>query len=70
MISGEGGIGKSYFIKCLEEEFERNGIPHLCIYGKFEKNLQNVDVNEVAEAGEKGFVFIVDAIMKCPKRGN
>lgn len=69
LISGEGGIGKSYFIKCLEEEFERNGIPHLCIYGKFEKNLQNVDVNEVAEAGEKGFVFIVDAINEMSEKG-
>ena len=69
LISGEGGIGKSYFIKCLEEEFERNGIPHLCIYGKFEKNLQNVDVNEVAEVGEKGFVFIVDAINEMSEKG-
>lgn len=37
LISGEGGIGKSYFIKCLEEEFERNGIPHLCIYGNLKR---------------------------------
>lgn len=69
MISGEGGIGKSYFIKCLEEEFERNDIPHLCIYGKFEKNLQNVDVNEVVEVGENGFVFIVDAINEMSEKG-
>ena len=62
------GMGYN-FIKCLEEEFERNGIPHLCIYGKFEKNLQNVDVNEVAEVGEKGFVFIVDAINEILAEG-
>ena len=41
----------------------------MCIYGKFEKNLQNVDVNEVAEVGEKGFVFIVDAINEMSEKG-
>jgi len=69
LISGEGGIGKSYFIKCLEEEFEKNGIPHLCIYGKFEKDISNIDVNEIIREGTKGFVFMVDAINEMSEEG-
>ena len=69
LISGEGGIGKSYFIKCLEEEIEHKDIPHLCIYGKFEKDLQNVDVNEIVEIGKKGFILIVDAINEMSEMG-
>lgn len=69
LISGEGGIGKSYFIKCLEEEFEHKNIPHLCIYGKFEKDLQNIDINEIEETGKTGFIFIVDAINEMSEKG-
>ena len=47
MISGEGGIGKSYFIKCFEEQLEQKNIEHLCIYGKFEKDTNNIDVEEI-----------------------
>ena len=38
LISGEGGIGKSYFIKCFEDQLEKENIEHLCLYGKFEKD--------------------------------
>ena len=69
LISGEGGIGKSYFIKCLEEEFEHKNIPHLCIYGKFEKDLQNIDIDEIEETGKTGFIFIVDAINEMSEKG-
>lgn len=69
LISGAGGIGKSYFIKCLEEEFERMNIAHLCIYGKFEKDVHNIDLNEINNASEKGFVFIVDAINEMSYNG-
>lgn len=62
LIYGAGGVGKSYFIKCLEEEFEKRNIPHLCIYGKFQKDINNVDLNEINDASENGFVFMVDAI--------
>lgn len=47
MISGEGGIGKSYFIKCFEERLENKNIPHLCIYGKFEKDISNINAARV-----------------------
>lgn len=63
LISGEGGIGKSYFIKCLEEELEAANIKHLCIYGKFLKDINDIDFDEIALIGEKEeFVFAFDAI--------
>ena len=69
LISGEGGIGKSYFIMCLEEEFERRNISHLCLYGKFEKNINNIELNEIIEDSKNGFVFIVDAINEMSENG-
>ena len=69
LISGEGGIGKSYFIKCFEERLEQNNIAHLCIYGKFEKNTNNIDVKEILSESDKGFVFIVDAINEMSEEG-
>ena len=69
LISGEGGIGKSYFIKCFEEQLEQKNIEHLCIYGKFEKNTNNIDVEEIIRASHTGFVFIVDAINEMSEEG-
>lgn len=69
LISGEGGIGKSYFIKCFEEKLEQNNIEHLCIYGKFEKNTNNINVEEIIKASDKGFVFILDAINEMSEEG-
>lgn len=69
LISGEGGIGKSYFIKCFEEQLEKIGIEHLCIYGKFEKNTDNIDEGEIIKASSSGFVFIVDAINEMSDEG-
>lgn len=63
LISGEGGIGKSYFIKCLEEEFKTIGKKHLCLYGKFCPTISEIDFNEIsAIAKTEEFVFIFDAI--------
>lgn len=39
---------------------EQKNIEHLCIYGKFEKNTNNIDVEEIIRASHTGFVFIVD----------
>lgn len=69
LISGEGGIGKSYFIKCFEEQLEQRNIAHLCIYGKFEKDTNNIDVEGIISASEAGFVFIVDAINEMSEEG-
>ena len=63
LISGEGGIGKSYFIKCLEEEFKTIEKKHLCLYGKFCPTISEIDFNEIsAIAKTEEFVFIFDAI--------
>ena len=63
IISGEGGIGKSYFVRCLEERVEAQGIPHLFVYGKFEKTTEKIEVGQIlSEADDKGFVFAFDAI--------
>ena len=63
LISGEGGIGKSYFIKCLEEELKTIGKKHLCLYGKFCPTISEIDFNEIATiAKTEEFVFIFDAI--------
>lgn len=69
LISGEGGIGKSYFVKCYEEELEKKDIPHLCIYGKFEEDTCNIDVEEIINASTCGFVFVVDAINEMSETG-
>lgn len=69
LISGEGGIGKSYFIKCFEEELEQKNIAHLCIYGKFEKDTKNIDIEEIIKASDAGFVFVVDAINEMSEEG-
>lgn len=69
LISGEGGIGKSYFVKCFEEQLEQKNIEHLCIYGKFEKDTSRIDIDEIINASEKGFVFICDAINEMSETG-
>lgn len=69
LISVEGGIGKSYFIKCFEEQLEQNNIEHLCIYGKFEKNTNNINVEEIIKASDEGFVFVFDAINEISEEG-
>lgn len=70
LISGEGGIGKSYFIQCLEDRLTQLSIEHLCIYGKFEKDIDRIDIEQIISiAVEKGFVFIVDAINEMNLHG-
>ena len=67
LISGEGGIGKSYFMKCREEELERKNIEYLCIYGKFEKNIDVIDEAEIiGVAKENTFVLVIDAVNEMP----
>lgn len=63
LISGEGGIGKSYFIKCFEQELEKREIKHLCLYGKFMMDIEDIDFEEIKEAGKtEEYVFVFDAI--------
>ena len=72
LILGHGGIGKSYFIYRFEEQMQDNSIPHLCIYGKYQKTLGDIDFDEIRSAAEsKEFVFVIDAIneldLSCQK---
>lgn len=69
LISGEGGIGKSFFIRKFEGELEAKKIPHLCVYGKFEKDTSNLNVQNVIENSSCGFVFVVDAINEMTEQG-
>lgn len=69
LILGEGGIGKSYFIKCFEEQLEKKNIDHLCLYGKFEKDISRIDIDEICNISEKGFVFVFDAINEMSEEG-
>ena len=69
LMSGEGGIGKSYFLKCLEETLEKEGIKHLCIYGKFEKEINRIDFEQIADLAQREtFVLIIDAINEMHSR--
>ena len=67
LISGEGGIGKSFFVMELEAALSKRNIPHLCIYGKREKGIHRIDFNEIA--AEEHFVFVVDALNEMAPEG-
>ena len=43
ILTGEGGVGKSYFIFQLEKEISNNDISHLCVYGKYQDIEKNRD---------------------------
>ena len=63
LISGEGGIGKSFFVKCLEEELTKNKTKHLCVYGKFCKDVDIINFEEIKHLGlTEEIVFVFDAI--------
>ena len=68
LISGEGGIGKSYFIMCLEDELEKKGVKHLCMYGKFCEDVSDIDFDQIKMLGQnEEFVFAFDAINEVSK---
>lgn len=67
LVRGEGGIGKSYFVKCLEEQLTNHSIPHLCVYGKFLKTPDSIDFEEVSLA--ERFVLVIDAINEMTEAG-
>ena len=63
LVSGNGGIGKSFFVKCLEERLDEENIEHLCIYGKFEKDISRIPFEDIEKLAEnKRFVFVIDAL--------
>lgn len=66
IISGSGGIGKSYFIYKLEEKMSEYNIPHICIYGKFNDNIPQLVFNEVLSI-KHDFYFVIDALNEFEK---
>ena len=68
LLFGEGGIGKSYFIFKLEEALTNKKIKHLCIYGKYQKDLSAIDFSEIIKMSfHEQFVFIIDALNELPE---
>lgn len=67
LISGEGGIGKSYFVMELEEALANYDIPHLCIYGKILKDIERIDFDEIIS--EEQFIFVIDALNEMSLTG-
>lgn len=62
ILTGEGGIGKSYFIYQLEKEISKNKIRHLCFYGKYQETKMDIDFEEILSFSEtNSFIFILDA---------
>lgn len=62
ILTGEGGVGKSYFIFQLEKEICNKDIPHLCVYGKYQEIAFDIDFEEIISfAHNQEFIFIVDA---------
>lgn len=68
IIEGVAGIGKSYFIYLLEQSLSEKNIPHLCVYGKIQKNVSDIDFEEIIKAHSDKFVFIFDAINELEQR--
>lgn len=62
ILTGEGGVGKSYFIFQLEKEICNKDVPHLCVYGKYQEIAFDIDFEEIISfAQNQDFIFIVDA---------
>ena len=63
LIYGEGGIGKSFFIRELEDRLSKQGVEHLCIYGKYEKDASRIDCASIeAVLKTEEFILVVDAL--------
>ncbi len=60
LISGEGGIGKTFFLYKLEKKLEEGNINHLCLYGKYLSNISN-ELKKELLAMRKEFYLIIDA---------
>ncbi len=62
ILTGVGGIGKSYFVYQLEKEISNKNISHLCVYGKYQEIAFDIDFEEIdLFAKTTPFIFIIDA---------
>ncbi len=60
LISGEGGIGKSYYLYKLTEQLKSKKIPYLCLYGKYTKEIPETIQKYLTDVQEE-FYLIIDA---------
>lgn len=61
LITGEAGIGKSYYLYEFSEKLKNKGIPYLCIYGKYTKKISNSIMKYISNIDSE-FYLIIDAL--------
>ena len=62
VISAPGGMGKTHYVKYIEEKLASRMIEHLCVYGKFILDSNDIDWSEILEVSNKReFVLVIDA---------
>lgn len=68
VIKGVGGIGKSHFVKEIQEELKKQNTLYLVCYGKSNLDIDSLPWNEIKEyIKEKEFIIIVDAVNELEK---
>jgi|GEM_PF-6043046 len=60
-ISGPGGIGKSFYLNEISRQINDDDI--ICLFGKYEKNIVNIDWDEILDiCNTREFTVVIDAI--------
>lgn len=68
VIVGPGGMGKSHYVKYIEEKLSNKKIAHLCVYGKYIANSDDIDWDELITLSNiQEFVLIIDAYNELPQ---
>lgn len=61
LISGPGGIGKSFYLNEVAERLDETSF--LCLFGKYEKNITDINWDDIEHiCNDREFTVIVDAI--------
>jgi len=68
VIKGVGGIGKSHFVKEIQEELKKQNTLYLVCYGKSNLDIDLLPWNEIKEyIKSKEFILIIDAVNELEK---
>lgn len=67
LISGDGGIGKSYFLFKLSEKLKELSKEYLCIYCKYTKSIPD-EIMNVITSKENEFYLIIDAFNELEEK--
>jgi hypothetical protein len=68
ILHGPGGMGKSEFLFQVSQKMDEERIPHLTLYGKFIKTIDEIPFREIEEkASQQRFVFIFDSLNEMEK---